>query len=517
MDSPSRSKGYSNSASNRNRTTQKRANEMTTFDTYQLDAIEAINLRKDLKLQNLFICARAGSGKTTILIEACKQSKTPIRIIAFNKVIADEFTRRLAKSTKGQLHRASTLHSLALSYFPKKPIVNARKIPQIIKKHLGITDEQYQEALEDLITKLRSYGTESPEYIKRFISESFDLPLDLTQEEVYGAIETILKETRRKWEEENEIDFDEMLFYPLEYGWKIKKEHRLFVDEVQDFNPIQIEWLSALRSNGGQIVCAGDPFQSIYGFRGASANACDQLVNRFGLETKLMPTTYRCFQQIAKLARTIVRDLEVPEWQQQGEIDHLFEPTQINRLVKKGETTFILARNHRYLIPQAIKFLKEGTPFTYNDQKLERQLFFWLKNISKHMKNDDPSVGAVRSSISSFLSMFKGGKKKEQYMTDLADVWLGLIKNAKSMDKASVALKTLKEITRSKNTDLEIATIHRAKGREAEHVIFIAPEVIPSQFATTPAEIQQETNLLYIAITRAIKKLTLAPNNMVIL
>ena len=489
---------------------------MTTFDKHQLEAIEAINLRKNRKHQNLFICARAGSGKTTILIEACKQSKTPIRIIAFNKVIADEFTRRLAKEGCN-LHRASTLHSLALSCFPERPTVNARKISQIIKKHIGIADEQYQEALEDLITKLRSYGTESPEYIKRFISESFDLPLDLAQEEVYGVVETILNETRRRWEEEKEINFDEMLYYPLEYGWKIKKELRLFVDEVQDFNPIQMEWLSELQAHGGQIVCAGDPFQSIYGFRGASSDACDHLVSCFRLETKLMPTTYRCFKQIAKLARTIVSDLEVPEWQQQGEIDQLLEPTQINRLVKKGETTFILARNHRYLIPQAIKFLKEGLPFTYNDQKLERSMFFWLKNISKNMKVEDPSVGAVRSSISNFLKMFEGRTNKQQYMTDLADVWLDLTKDAKTMAKASVALKTLKEITRSRNTELEIATIHRAKGREADHVIFIAPEVIPSQFAITPAELQQETNLLYIAITRAIKKLTLVPNNMVLL
>ena len=49
-----------------------------------------------------------------------------------------------------------------------------------------------------------------------------------------------------------------------------------------------------------------------------------------------------------------------------------------------------------------------------------------------------------------------------------------------------------------------LMTIHKSKGLEAGTVFLICPELIPSKFATTPEMLQQETNLMFVAITRAI-------------
>ena len=43
----------------------------------------------------------------------------------------------------------------------------------------------------------------------------------------------------------------------------------LFVDEYQDVNPVQAEWVSALASDDHDVTAIGDPNQAIYGFRGA--------------------------------------------------------------------------------------------------------------------------------------------------------------------------------------------------------------------------------------------------------
>jgi superfamily I DNA/RNA helicase len=54
---------------------------------------------------------------------------------------------------------------------------------------------------------------------------------------------------------------------------------------------------------------------------------------------------------------------------------------------------------------------------------------------------------------------------------------------------------------------LTLSTIHKAKGREWPTVAILQPELMPSGWATKDWEQQQETNLKYVAITRARERL----------
>ena len=56
-------------------------------------------------------------------------------------------------------------------------------------------------------------------------------------------------------------------------------------------------------------------------------------------------------------------------------------------------------------------------------------------------------------------------------------------------------------------------TIHKSKGLENDNVFFLAPELIPSRFATQPWQLEQESNLKYVAITRAKNSLIYVPLN----
>ena len=46
----------------------------------------------------------------------------------------------------------------------------------------------------------------------------------------------------------------------------------MFVDELQDTDPAQVELLWLLAGDGRDLVAVGDPDQSIYGFRGADVS-----------------------------------------------------------------------------------------------------------------------------------------------------------------------------------------------------------------------------------------------------
>ena len=58
-------------------------------------------------------------------------------------------------------------------------------------------------------------------------------------------------------------------------------------------------------------------------------------------------------------------------------------------------------------------------------------------------------------------------------------------------------------------------TIHKSKGLENDNVFFLAPELIPSRYATQPWQLEQERNLAYVAITRAKTSLIYVPLNQI--
>jgi len=58
----------------------------------------------------------------------------------------------------------------------------------------------------------------------------------------------------------------------------------VLLDEFQDTSPGQLDLLANLFGSGHPVTAVGDPFQAIYGFRGASEAALERFLDRFGVE-----------------------------------------------------------------------------------------------------------------------------------------------------------------------------------------------------------------------------------------
>ena len=50
---------------------------------------------------------------------------------------------------------------------------------------------------------------------------------------------------------------------------------------------------------------------------------------------------------------------------------------------------------------------------------------------------------------------------------------------------------------------IKLATIHKSKGLEAKRVLILDRGLIPSRYATQDWQLEQENNLMYVAITRS--------------
>lgn len=83
--------------------------------------------------------------------------------------------------------------------------------------------------------------------------------------------------------------------------------HYLIVDEYQDLNPLDIEFIDRLTQNGVNTFVAGDDDQSIYSFRFASPSGIQLFHQRFtSVSNYSLSDCFRCTPIILNSARTLI-------------------------------------------------------------------------------------------------------------------------------------------------------------------------------------------------------------------
>ena len=117
-----------------------------------------------------------------------------------------------------------------------------------------------------------------------------------------------------------QLSFDDQMFYAAKIAQEVEKVGELerakykvvLLDEYQDTSQSQVRMLSALYKNGHPVMAVGDPYQAIYGWRGAAIGTIKDFPNSFAIdgdpekiaEYKLS-TTFRNDEAILKLANEV--------------------------------------------------------------------------------------------------------------------------------------------------------------------------------------------------------------------
>ncbi len=115
------------------------------------------------------------------------------------------------------------------------------------------------------------------------------------------------------------VDFAELLLRNLELlrnNDTIREHYRqqfqhLLVDEFQDTNGVQYEWLKLLATGHGNIMAVGDDDQSIYGWRGARVENMQLFQRDFApVEVVRLEQNYRSTGAILRAANTVISNNE---------------------------------------------------------------------------------------------------------------------------------------------------------------------------------------------------------------
>jgi len=487
---------------------------------------------------NLIVRARAGTGKTTTLVEA--MSKAPEQFVlacAFNKRIQKELQAKVLAA--GGRAEVKTLHGVGFSIVQRyweRCQVDANRGFVLAQQAAG------EQAPDEMIKKIQKLAGLGKGCVVDFHNEEetcetlealairFDLEPDDTWQKDGWTTEKLVKltytamelATRRTVNESNKVvcDFDDMLFLPLANNWAAPRYDLVCVDEAQDMNAAQLELAKRIRNPGGRTVVIGDDRQAIYGFRGADSGALDRLKKELNAAELGLTCTYRCGKAIVAYAKTMVPDFEAAETNVEGMIEELHE-TQLVDTATPGD--FVLSRKNAPLVSICLRLLKKGKPARIEGKDIAAG----LKTIVKRWKLTSivklvDNIEKWRDREIEKIELKKSAFEAELIETvkDKAEILLALTEGLSNPAELITRLETLFGNNEEERRPMVVcSSIHKSKGLEASRVFILKSTLYPQRkafakegYTTAHAEkkareIVEEQNLEYVAVTRAIDRL----------
>lgn len=476
------------------------------------------------------VIAVAGSGKTTTIVEAANliPMHATASFVAFNKAIATELSFRLPKHVRSQTLNAMGYAAWCRSC-TRRPSVDSYKTRNIMEEVVPSTQySMYSAALPRLVSLAKSIGivprdcqkvptenglTEDADYNWQELIDFYELSIGergTPEQLIEYSREVLNRSIKVAWEV---IDFDDQLYMPVVAQSNFFKNDFLFVDEAQDVNMVQRAMLRMALKPNGRLIAVGDPCQAIYGFRGADHNAIDNIKEEFSAVELPLSISYRCPRSVVALAQQYVPHILPHDAAPEGEVLH---PTTWD--IKQFQANdVVICRCTAPVITLAYKLIRARIPCFV----MGREIGQGLVNIIDKMKANN--IEELREKLDKYrlreaerLRRLKQDSKLDALEDRMNTIDL-FIDELDENDRTIAALRNSISSLFSDNMQaqaVKLMTQHKSKGLEADRV-FILDFFLNEKFMDKPGNQQrQETNLAYVAITRAKKQLTFITSKM---
>jgi DNA helicase-2/ATP-dependent DNA helicase PcrA len=442
---------------------------------------------------HLQIVARAGTGKTTTIIEALSHVPRGQRVLlcAFNKSIADELTSRAPRGVK-----VSTLHGLGFGAV-------LRRWPSISKTPDKTRDRRLMErALEgrglrrDLAPELAKVAslckarldTDEASILRALRSAE----VTLAPKDHAACVAAIVDAVALATECDGTISFDDMVFVPAALGWSCGTYDLVFVDETQDMSAAQLQLARSALAPGGRMVLVGDDRQAIYGWRGADVGGMARMREELEANTLPLSITYRCGQRIALLAAQLVPDFQAAPSNPAGTIRR-------GTVDEAREGDAVLSRINAPLVRLALEAIRAGKRARIQGRDIGAGLRAHAQSFGEFDVRALLRSAKIRLEASlADLADTEEGEEIERLQDQFATL-TALCEDARTINDV---LARIERLFSDDGPGLIFSSTHRAKGLEWNRVFLLADTYRPS------ASIEGE-NLWYVAVTRARHELVL--------
>lgn len=461
---------------------------------------EAI-LEADKTGKNLMINALAGTGKsaTLKLMDKAWRKAEPRLYCVFNRRNADEAIAAQKAGEFSDITKIKTFnglgHGIWAGAVAAKLVLDKQKTRTIWREmtdDMGKADRDVAWAnygvVMDGIEKAKAHGyvPTSCKLPHRALINAEDLSRAMDERPTEDAMELIdallLRSIGSAYN--GIIDFNDQIYMPALFGGTFPKFPRVMVDEYQDQSPVNHALLERLVK--GRVIGVGDPFQNIYGFRGAKSGGMASAVERYSMTELPLSVSFRCPSAIVEAARW-----RVPHFQWSKEGGDVTEAKSFRSGDFPDDGT-IICRNNAPLLRLAFKLISAGRSVSVMGSELGPRLVGIMKRLG------DSTLPRARlfTEIEQWREdrLVAGSKSAN----DLADCMRVFAEHAETL---SGAISYAEHIFAQTGT-IRLLTGHKSKGLEFDNVFWLDPGLCDISR-------DQDANLAYVITTRSQNSLTM--------
>ncbi len=504
------------------------------WSSYQQSIFDAVQNTND----NIAINAVAGSGKTTVLVECAKRVPVTasVAFVAFNSHIVGELKSRLGKNCD-----CRTIHSLGNGalYKGKKLILSQYKMHKIIdelmhnafwlptgmydaflpiirdvadKARVTLTDLNRQSSAEQMLSH---YGIDAAISV---LAYEHDQNPSFLKAKAIDTAQRAIGESLRMYQEEQIIDFTDMLYIPYELNLYTKKFDVVLVDECQDLNKAQLSLVLKAARQGGRVIFVGDRNQAIQGFAGADNNSFDNVVRASNAKEMPLSICYRCPKSHVEMARELVPQIESSPTAIDGTVKHI-GMSDFYELPSFGD--LIISRRNAPLIGTAFRLISRGVQARIRGRDIATGLVKLIKAADKVVVDGDSGKFSesfpaklkvsIRHKID-LLDQSPDSEAPKELLQDQLDCILAFMSGRPDIQTNDQLCTEIQKLFADDGASVWLSSIHRAKGLESDRVFILDAENIRAN-CRLHWQREQELNLEYVALTRSKNELHLVYKN----
>jgi DNA helicase II / ATP-dependent DNA helicase PcrA len=275
----------------------------------------------------LLVLAGAGSGKTKVLTSRVARliahhDVAPTRILAvtFTNKAAGEMRERIARLLGHEplgmwmgtfhsigarllrIHAADVGRTQSFTIYDQDDTQNV--IKRLMERHRISQKDVSPNLVQALISEAKNALTSPQEYAT------------LARDAVSRAVSLVYTDFEGELRRSNAVDFDGLLVLPVELlrshpevleRWRSRFQYVL-VDEYQDTNQAQYQFVKLIGAGHGNVCVVGDDDQSIYGWRGADIRNILNFNKDFpDAQVVRLEENYRSKPPILELANIVIQ------------------------------------------------------------------------------------------------------------------------------------------------------------------------------------------------------------------
>jgi len=303
----------------------------------------------------LLLNAHVGSGKTTVLIAKVLHLYLEENVDLEDMVVLT-FTNKAANEIKERLINADSEHDIQdgdMPFFGTFHSVASRLLAHSLPvEELGYTKDFTIIDPDELVTMADRLIVENGYHIQYKNKLQYRLDDIRRGKILYGKmrnpddIEELWEKIVIEKKAQNKMGFDDLIINATKLlRESTKKPKWIIVDEFQDSDSSQLEFIKAMCSPETKLFVVGDPNQIIYTWRGSDRNIFKIFKEEFYAKEMSLPINYRSSSTILDVAKQFLED--------RSELEGVREPG--NRITVKNHYNSFNEAQH---IADQIKLLQ---------------------------------------------------------------------------------------------------------------------------------------------------------------